>query len=70
MTDESTTPLEGGTQTPPRLRPRVVGKITYRCHTCGELIDDGDVLFVNSDYAGATPPVPLTPDTTTHHSTH
>lgn len=54
---------------------RIVATITYRCHTCGELIvkPDGSpdmegVVFVNGEGEVVEPPFP--PDTTTHHAHH
>lgn len=51
------------------------GTITYRCHTCGELIPRyWEVLFVDDtpgrEWASLLVPPVLTPRTTTHHDWH
>jgi hypothetical protein len=57
------------------MAPRVsgLGTITYRCHTCGELIPKHwEVLFVDTldGYASPILPAVLPPTMTTHHDWH
>jgi hypothetical protein len=49
------------------------GHVTYRCHTCGELIPKAwEVLFVDPESGWSEPFLPpeLPPTMTTHHAAH
>ena len=49
-------------------KAEAVGKVTYRCFSCQELIqDDSELVFVNARYIGSAVPANFTPDTRTHH---
>ena len=55
------------------IRVKGFGLITYRCHSCGELIPKPwEVLFVDPVDWFASPilPYPLPPTLTTHHTWH
>lgn len=59
----------------PGFEWRFAGHITYRCHTCGELITrPWECLFVDDtpgrEWASEIAPVNTTPRTTTHHAIH
>ena len=58
-----------------RARPKGIGSITYRCHTCGEsIVKPYEVLFVDDSparpWASSIEPARVTPRTTTHHDWH
>lgn len=55
--------------------PKGYGTVTYRCHTCGELIvKPWEVMFVDDtpgrDFAGPICPGKVSKRTTTHHDWH
>lgn len=55
--------------------PRAFGTITYRCHTCGELIvKPWEVFFADQtpgrEWASTIVPGKVTKGTTTHHDWH
>ena len=59
----------------PAPRPKGYAVITYRCHTCGELIDKYWETFFADDtpgkeWASTIAPAKVTPRTTTHHDWH
>jgi hypothetical protein len=50
-----------------------IGTVTYRCHTCGDLIPKmWEVLYVDPVTGWAAPILPpvMTPTMTTHHDWH
>jgi hypothetical protein len=52
--------------------PTIIGTITYRCHTCGDLIPKRyEVLFViDHEWCSQLEPPTVTARTTTHHLWH
>lgn len=47
------------------------GHITYRCHTCGDLIvKPWETLYVDDGWCSTLSPLRTTPRTTTHHVWH
>ena len=57
----------------PNISVKGYGHITYRCHTCGDLIPKHwEVLFVDPVDGFASPILPsvLSPTMTTHHDWH
>lgn len=50
---------------------QVLATVTYRCHTCGELIEDGTAILVDPEgnvVALDTETIPA--GTTSHHARH
>jgi hypothetical protein len=53
-------------------RYQIIGTVTYRCWTCGDLIPKPyEVLFViDGEWVSQLEPPTITPATTTHHLWH
>jgi hypothetical protein len=63
------------TASPAPYRWDIVGHVTFRCHSCGELITKPwECLFVDdtpgAEWASSIEPPRVTVRTTTHHASH